>query len=382
MRILILSVSAGGGHMHASLALKNYILQFEPTSDIEILDTIKYINPLLNKLLIGGYLKTIKITPALFGKLYKFTEKDEGITSVTNKLNEIMCYKLLPTIQEFKPDIIICTHPFPTEMVSILKQQNKFDIPMICILTDYAPHNSWIHPNVDSYIVSNSDMKEEMVMRGVNINSVFDFGIPVSSEFFKKYDKKEILLEIGLDPNKKTILIMGGSLGIGKIARVYSQISKLTVNVQIIVITGNNKKLYSELMNLKENSNMSTSILGFTKNVNKYMQCCDLLITKPGGLTITEAFISNVPLAIFSAIPGQEKKNEEFLLKHKLAITLGDGTDCKKIIENLISSPKKLEEMRSNSKKFSKPSCCRDIFSLINELIRRREIAIMKDERE
>ncbi|WP_026882081.1 MGDG synthase family glycosyltransferase [Clostridium akagii] len=378
MRALILSVSAGGGHIQASLALKNYIMQFEPTSDIEILDTIKYINPLLDKLIIGSYLQTVKMTPSIFGKIYKFTEKDEGLNSVTNKFNELMAYKLLPIIDNYKPDIIICTHPFPTQMVSILKQKKKLNIPMICILTDYAPHNTWIHPKVDSYIVSNSDMKEEMTLRGVDKDSVFDFGIPVSSDFFLKYDKSQILAELNLDPLKKTIMIMGGSLGIGKIARVYSQLSKLTTNVQIIVIAGSNKKLYSQLMNLKEHSTVTTSILGFSKNINKYMQCSDLLITKPGGLTITEALICNVPLALFSAIPGQEKKNEEFLLRHKLAITLEDGTNCKEIIENLMSSPKQLQEMKENCRKYSKPSCGRDIFNLINVLIKKREIAVTK----
>lgn len=378
MRALILSVSAGGGHMQASLALKNYIMQFEPTSDIEVLDTIKYINPLLDKLIIGSYLQTVKITPSIFGKLYKFTEKDEGLSSVTNKFNEIMADKLLPIIEDYKPDIIICTHPFPTQMVSILKQKNKLNIPMICILTDYAPHNTWIHPSVDSYIVSNSDMKEEMVSRGVARNTIFDFGIPVSSDFFLDYDRNEILPELGLDPLKKTIMIMGGSLGIGKIARVYSQLSKLTTNVQIIVIAGSNKKLYSQLTNLKEQSAVTTSILGFSQNINKYMQCSDLLITKPGGLTITEALICNVPLALFSAIPGQEKKNEDFLLRHKLAITLNDGNNCIETIENLMSSPKKLQEMKENCKKFSKPNCGRDIFNLINEIIKKREIAVMK----
>lgn len=366
--------------MKASLALKNYIMQFEPTSDIEILDTIRYINPLLDKLIIGSYLQTVKMTPSIFGKIYKFTEKDEGLSSVTNKFNELMAYKLLPIIENYKPDIIICTHPFPTQMVSILKQKNKLNIPMICILTDYAPHNSWIHPNVDSYIVSNSDMKEEMALRGVSRDTVFDFGIPVSSDFFLEYDRNEVLPELGLDPCKNTIMIMGGSLGIGKIARVYSQLSKLTTNVQIIVIAGSNKKLYSELMNLKEYSTVTTRILGFSENINKYMQCSDLLITKPGGLTITEALICSVPLALFSAIPGQEKKNEEFLLKHKLAITLKDGNNCIEIIENLMSSPKKLQEMKDNCRKFSKPSCGRDIFNLINELIKKREIAIMREE--
>lgn len=381
MRILILSVSAGGGHIHASLALKDYILKSKPDSDIEILDTIKYINPLLNKLIIGGYLKTIKITPSIFGKLYKFTEKDEGISSVTNKFNEMMAYKLLPTIKKYKPDIIIGTHPFPTEMVSILKQKNKFDIPLLCILTDYAPHNSWIHPKVDSYIVSNSDMKEEMIARGVSKNSVFDFGIPVSSDFFIQYNKREVLSKIGLSENKKTLLIMGGSLGIGKIARVYSQISKLSIDAQIIVIAGDNKKLYSELTNLKEASKLPTSILGFTNDVNKYMQCSDLLITKPGGLTITEALISHVPLAIFSAIPGQEQKNEEFLLKHNLAVALGDVDNCKTVIEELVASEDKLETMKTNSKNFSKPSCCKDILKLIESLVEREEIAIMKTDK-
>lgn len=362
--------------MQASLALKNYIMQFEPTSYIEVLDTIKYINPLLDKLIIGSYLQTVKMTPSIFGKIYKFTEKDDGLSSVTNKFNEIMADKLLPIIDDYKPDIIICTHPFPTQMVSILKQKEKLNIPMICILTDYAPHNTWIHPKVDSYIVSNSDMKEEMVSRGVDKDAVFDFGIPVSSDFFLEYDRNDVLPELGLDPLKKTIMIMGGSLGIGKIARVYSQLSKLTTNVQIIVIAGSNKKLYSQLTNLKEHSTVTTSILGFSQNINKYMQCSDLLITKPGGLTITEALICNVPLALFSAIPGQEKKNEDFLLRHKLAITLNDGNNCIETIETLMSSPKRLQDMKENCKKFSKPNCGRDIFNLINVIIKKREIAV------
>ncbi|MFT8315247.1 MAG: glycosyltransferase [Clostridium sp.] len=383
MRALILSVSAGGGHKHAALALKDYILKFEPVSEIKILDTIKYINPILNKVLIGGYLNTLKITPSLFGKIYRFTEntdKDAGISSFKNKLTEIMAHKILPAIEKFKPDIIICTHWYPVEMVSILKEKNKLNIPIVCIITDYAPHSFWIYPQVDSYIVSNNDMVEEMVHRGINRDSIFDSGIPVGSDFFDRYNRNDTLKELELDPNKQVILMMGGSLGMGRISEIYSQIANSTKNIQIIVVAGNNKKLYTKLMSIKKTSNVDTRILGFTKDVNKYMQCSDILITKPGGLTISEALICQIPIVLFSPIPGQEEKNEEFLLKHNLAISIGDGSNCREKIEKLLCSSETLKIMKHNCKKFSKPNCGYNIFNVINDLIKRREIAIMKNE--
>lgn len=383
MRALILSVSAGGGHKHAALALKDYILKFEPVSEVKILDTIKYINPILNKVLIGGYLNTLKITPSLFGKIYRFTEntgKDDSISSFKNKLTEIMAHKILPAIEKFKPDIIICTHWYPVEMVSILKKKNKLNIPIVCIITDYAPHSFWIYPQVDSYIVSNKDMIEEMVHRGINRNSIFDSGIPVGSDFFDIYNRNDTLKELKLDPNKQVILIMGGSLGMGRISGIYSQIANSTKDIQVIVVAGNNKKLYTKLMSIKKTSNVDTRILGFTKDVNKYMQCSDILITKPGGLTISEALICQIPIVLFSPIPGQEEKNEEFLLKHNLAISIGDGTNCREKIEQLLSSSETLKIMKHNCKKFSKPNCGYNIFNVINDLIKRREIAIMKSE--
>lgn len=383
MKALILSVSAGGGHANAALALKNYILQYEGNSQVEILDTIKYINPLLNKLIIGGYLKTLKITPSLFGKIYKHTEKTDnvdGVKSLKNKLSNIMASKILPTIEKLDPDIIICTHYLPEEMVSILKQKNKLDIPLVCILTDHAPHSFWIHPEVDSFIVSNNDMIEAMVKQGVNKNTIFDLGIPVSSTFLTKHNREDTLTKLQLDPNKKTLLIMGGSLGMGRISNIYSKLSTSTAEIQIIVIAGNNKKLYEQLLTLKKVSSVETRILSFTKEVNKYMQCSDLLITKPGGLTISEALICNIPLALFSPIPGQEKKNEEFLLKHNIAITLGDGTNCKETIEKLIETPLILSTMKANCKKFAKPTCGFDIYNLISELIRKKEVAFTEND--
>jgi processive 1,2-diacylglycerol beta-glucosyltransferase len=369
MKALILSISAGAGHVQAAEAIKKYIMLNNPNSEVKILDTLKYINPIIDKVVIGSYLTTIKTTPSLFGKLYEYAETDDGLATVSNKVNELLAFRIAPLINEFKPEILICTHPFPAEMVSVLKMKGKINIPVISILTDYAPHSFWIQPAIDAYIVSNSDMIDEMISRGVDKDIIYDLGIPVNPSFIKHHDRSTTLNELGLSPNKPTLLIMGGSLGIGKISDIYNEVLKLPMDVQILVITGSNKKLFDELTKIKDSSLKDTRIIGFTGNVNKYMQACDLLLTKPGGLTITEALICGIPIAIFSPIPGQEEKNAEFLLKHGLAIHLGDGKNCSNIIEELLSTPDKLNNIKINCAKFSKPCAGDDIYKLLEHII-------------
>lgn len=338
MKVLIFSISAGGGHSKAAESLKEYIDLYSSKSTVKVIDTLKYINPIIDKVIIGSYLKTIKITPSLFGKLYDYTESDYGLSIISAKFNEIMTYRLLPLIKDFNPDILIATHPFPTEMLSILKSKHKINRPIISILTDYAPHSFWLHPCIDAYIVSNKYMISEMVSKGIPKNTIYPFGIPVSRDFLTNYSREETLSEINFYSDKPTILVMGGSLGIGKITKVYENLLKINEDIQIIVIAGNNKKLYYELLSYRHSLDKdSTSyIIGFTDKVNKYMQASDLLLTKPGGLTITEALVSSIPLALFSPIPGQEEKNAEFLLTNNLAVDLGDGSNTKDIIESLL----------------------------------------------
>ncbi|WP_251861581.1 glycosyltransferase [Clostridium sp. Marseille-Q2269] len=370
MKILLLSVSAGGGHVHAAEALKSYIKSNNNKAEVTIIDTLKYINPLIDKVVIGSYLKTLKITPSLYGKLYYSSEDDEGLTTFINSnFNKIMTYKLSHLIEEFPPDVIICTHPFPAKMISIMKEKGKLYIPSLTILTDYAAHSLWVQEYTDAYVVSNSDMIDEMVDRNVASSKIFDFGIPVNPNFFKKYNREETLKELDLSVDLPTFLVMGGSLGIGKISDLYSELIRLKEQIQLIIITGNNKKLYKQLNKLKEGSNKETRIIGFSNEVNKYMQCCDLLLTKPGGLTITEALISNIPMAIFSPIPGHEEKNAEFLLRHNLAIRIDSIENTKNIISTLLKSKSKLQTMRLNCQQFAKPNSGDNIYNLLKFLM-------------
>lgn len=374
MKVLILSISAGGGHKQAAEAIKSYTLFNSPDSQIEIIDTFKYINPLLDKVVIGSYLKSIKLSPSIFGRLYNFSEKDESLMHFTNKFNEIIGLRVIALIKNSNPDIIIATHPFSTQMLSVLKVKYELKMPLISILTDYAPHSFWIHPHIDAYVVSNKDMKYEMIERGVNENIIYDLGIPVNPNFTKVHSRKKTLENLNLSEKIPTVLIMGGTLGMGKISSIYEDLANMKTNVQIIVITGKNKRLYSEILRLKTSVKNPTVVIGYTKEVNKYMQACDILLTKPGGLTITEAIISHTPLVLFSPIPGPEEQNVIFLLKHNLALYISDNQQIKSSIENLLHNPETLENLKFNCREFAKPNAGNAVYKLMSELVLHKKV--------
>lgn len=368
MRVLVFSIAAGGGHGKAAEAIKTYVELEAPDSSVKILDTLKYVNPFIDKIVVGSYLNTIKHKPSLFGKLYDFAEKDDALFSVSNKFNDIISTKLMPLIKSFRPDILIATHPFCSEMISILKIKGKVDIPTVTVLTDHAPHSFWLHQGIDAFVVSNEDMMEEMIDRGIEKEKIYPFGIPVSQEFLVKYSAEETLSILNLDKNKPTILLMGGTLGLGHLKDIYRDLNDSPLDFQIIVISGSNRKLYQELQKVVPNSKKTTRLLGFTKDVPRYMQISQLLFTKPGGLTVAEALVSNLPLILFSPIPGQEERNAQYLLRHGAAISMDSGMSVSDILDSTLNYPSKLDNLRKSCKMLAKPCAGYCLSQLLSEL--------------
>ncbi|WP_297712787.1 glycosyltransferase [Clostridium sp.] len=374
MNILILSASTGGGHMRASKAIEGYMTQKNKDINVKIVDSLLYISPILNKTVTGGYVYLATKTPKLYGKLYDLTNKEHKLANFVTRLNNIFANKLLPLIDEFKPDIIITTHPFPTEMVSRLKSKKEINIPLICIMTDYAPHKAWINDKVDAYIVANDDMVAKMISEGVDSRCIYPYGIPVDEVFFEEKEKQLVIEELGLDKNLPTVLMMAGSFGVSNVFDVYENIIDIDLNFQIILVTGRNQKLYNQFEEVIGSSPKKTKLIYFTDEINNFMQASDIIITKPGGLTVTEALACNIPMAVFDAIPGQEEENAEFLLKHNMAVRISDGNSCRAAIVELLKDSEKLEGMKKACKSFDKNDSTKNIFLLINELIEKNNI--------
>ena len=386
--------------MRASKAIKGYFDKMG--ADIKIVDALEYINPILNKTVTEGYEYLAKKKPGLYKIMYN-SSNNRVIGQLVVGINNIIGRKLLPLIDEYNPDLLISTHPFCTEMVSKLKVSGKISTPIICIMTDYAPHRTWINDGVDAYVVSNEGMIDTMAGMGVSRDIIHSFGIPIEDAFYTKRDRNIILKEMGLNPQIPTILVMAGSFGVNNIINIYKQLLRIDLKFQIIVITGRNRRLYNaiedEVYGRKEKKNRilvslskyvnpikkswryikktykgeskelktykkDTRILYFTNEVEKYMQISDLIITKPGGLTITEALACNLPMAIFDAIPGQEEENAEFLVSNNMAVKLDKGSDNSEIIKNLFQNTHKLRSMRHSCETFDKSDSLKNIWLL------------------
>ena len=241
-------------------------------------------------------------------------------------------------------------------------------MPLGCMLTDYAPCMPWICKNLDAYITAAEDMLPQMTERGAAAEQVYPFGIPVRAAFLQKEEKKAARRQLGLSENLPVVLIMAGSFGVKKSLGLYEHLAAAELPVQFVVITGNNEALRQGFTEAAARyPNVRTRVEGFRADVQHFMFAADLLVTKPGGLTVSEALACGLPLAVFDAIPGQEEENAFFLEKRGMAIRLEAGR-CGEQIRALLQESGRLEEMRAACRAFDKSDAVPRTRALLEKL--------------
>ncbi len=286
-KVIVFYASYGGGHLSAAKSIKEYIDNNFSDVQAELIDCINYISKRLDKITTSAYKCMAKNSPKLWGNIYNNSQK--GILSkVSNTANRYLASKLYHLFEEKKPDIIISTHPFGSQMTSYLKKTGKVNCVLASILTDFAPHDQWLVGNefIDYFFVAHDGMKYSLIDSGIPESKVFATGIPVSNRFLKKYDKNEIFNSFELDSNKKVILFFGGGeFGLGKerTISIFKFLCQNTDKYQIVAISGKNQKMkksFEELLNEKNKD--SIKILEYTNKVPELMSISSLVITKPG----------------------------------------------------------------------------------------------------
>jgi len=375
MNILFLTAATGGGHVKAALALMQQMEKQIPDCKTSLVDSLKYVNPMVDKLVTGTYLKTVKNVPGIYGKLYDFSEKDEFITDLVKGFNNILSHRLYKLFEQYVPDAVVCTHTMPLQMLSRLKRKGLLHIPLIGIVTDFSNHYFWKLDRVDAFIVAHECIKDDMVKMGIPEDRIHTYGIPVAEDFLvTSVDRSLILKKWGLE-NKPTILLMGGSLGFGDIQAVFTSLLSVRREIQIIAVTGSNKKLKSHLEKLAYNSDKNIQILGYTDKISELMDVSSLLITKPGGITISEALVKKLPILIISPIPGQEERNAQFLMNAGASIRLIQGDDMELLLERILDRPYVMQKMSEAAGRLAKPNACEDIASLVERLVQKEPAA-------
>lgn len=370
-KIMIFYGSYGGGHLSAARAIKEYIEDNNKDIEIQMIDCIEYVNKFVNKITTKAYEDMAKIAPWAWGYVYKKSEKGI-IAKFSNDSNKLMAYKLYKLINEFAPDCIISTHPFSSQMCAYLKKKGKANFKLATVTTDYAPHDQWLlyHEQVDFFFVAHDGMKKALSEKGIDENKIYVTGIPLSNRFLAHYNKKDILLEFGLQENKKTVLFFGGGkmgLGKSKTLEILKTLAEDFNDLQIVAISGKNKEMNEQFKEIVSSNAREDSIkvLEFTNKVPELMTIADLVITKPGGLTTTESLASGLPIIIINPIPGQEEENAEFLEKRKVGVWIKKGDNVKEVLTNIFSNPEKMREMKINARLLAKKNSTVDICKII-----------------
>lgn len=369
MKVLIFYASYGGGHLNAAKAINNYILENYKNIDIdvELIDCMKYVNKTIEKVTTAAYREMAKKVPWAWGKMYADSQKGP-LAHISSRSNKVLAIKLLKLLREKKPDLIISTHPFGSQMCSYLKGKGKINSKIATIMTDFAPHDQWLVGSdfTDYFFVAHDKMKQYLLSKDIPEEKVFVTGIPISNRFLKTYNRKEIIDKYNLSENKKTILFFaGGEFGLGKskTLEIFEDFAKSNFDIQIIGISGKNPKIKLQFEEIvaKYDKADTIKILSFTDEVPELMSISDLVVTKPGGLTTSESLASCLPMIIINPIPGQEEENAEFLESKGIAIWIKKSEDSYKIIEELLNNSDRLDKMKENTSILAHPSSTKEI---------------------
>lgn len=370
-KILIFYGSYGGGHLSAASSIKEHLNESNPDIEVKLIDCIQYVNKAINKLSTTAYNEMAKKAPWAWGKIYSISQKG-ALAHFTTSSNKLMALKLKRLITSENPDLIISTHPFSTQMCAFLKKKHFINIKLATILTDYAPHDQWLvfSDYCDYYFVAHENMKNSLIEKGINSDKIFATGIPLSNRFLMHYNKEETLNTIGLKPNKTTILFFaGGKFGLGKgnIDKILRTLAEQFSDIQVVAISGKNQKVQKEFNNivLETNSEENIKVLEYTNMVPELMAISDLVITKPGGLTVTESLASGLPIIIINPIPGQEEENAEYLEKSQVGIWLKKEDNLQEVLKELLKNKITLKNMKIRARLLAKKNSTKDICKIL-----------------
>ena len=366
--ILLLYITEVSGHHSASLAVEKAIRMSSDDAEILNINAFRYTSPITEKIVNRIYATVIRKTPKIWDYLYDNPKVKRRLDIYREAINSLNSPKLKKLFDQFRPDAVVCTQAYPCGMVANYKRTYKSNLPLIAVLTDYVPHVYWLSEDVNYYVTPSQEISQRLIKRGVAPSKIKALGIPFDPAFNQTTDKNSVMQKLNLDPDLKTVLIMGGGQGLGPIKTIIRSLEKVKAGMQEIIVCGTNKKLYNSLKKKNRKYNKKILLYAYTTNVSDLMTASDIIITKPGGITTSEALTKKLPLLIIKPIPGQEMNNTEYLTSQGAAIRIDKPKKINIIIEDLLTDPDKLKKLSRSAAAIAKPNAAVDIARFVLDL--------------
>lgn len=358
-------ISEISGHHSATIAIEKALRIQAPSTEILNINAFRYTNPISEKIINRLYMAVIKRTPQLWDYLYDNPEIVKKLDKIKQTIHKVNSQKFKNLFDSFKPDVVCCTQAFPCGMVADYKKIYQSSLPLVAVLTDFIPHAYWIYDTVSSYIVPSQEVGERLIQRGVQADKIKPLGIPCDPKFTSPVDRHRVFTKLDFTEADPVVLVMGGGQGLGPIKTIVRSLAKTRQRIQLVVIAGNNKKLYRALKRKEKKFPCPLRVFGYVNTIHEYMDISTLIVTKPGGITTAESLAKNLPIVIIKPIPGQEANNTLYLVHHGAAIKVDKLSLIHEAIDDILSVTDKVARMRNAAQLISKPNASSDIAQLL-----------------
>jgi processive 1,2-diacylglycerol beta-glucosyltransferase len=371
MRLLMLHVRAGAGHERAARAVAAALGEIRPGTVIDVRDALELSSLFLRTTYASIYNRVLSRAPRVWGQVYKRTATTYD--SFSQRMRTWLALwgspKYFEAIRAFEPDAILCTQFLPAEVLAAWREEGKVQVPVATVITDFAIHPVWVHRGTDHYFVAANTVKEELVDTGlVPEEAVSVTGIPIDPKFAIPIAPADARRDLGLDPDpaRFTILLMGGGFGWGPIETMLEVVLAMPPRVQALVIAGRNEALRERLAARAASVSDRVKVHGYTDQVERFLAASDLIVSKTGGLTVSESMAMGVPMVVFRPLPGQEERNCDFLQESGAGIRVHDYEELHFRLMHFLNDPERLAAMKSRARRVGKP---RSAFAVADRLL-------------
>ncbi|HTM56862.1 MAG TPA: glycosyltransferase [Candidatus Udaeobacter sp.] len=363
-RIAVLHATAGSGHKRAAQALAAAMTQLDPRATVREVDTLVFASRFYRTTYAASYNAMAARAPALWGALYHSWASapvNRGTAPVRLAMDRLNLRRLTRVLEREAPDAVVCTHFLPVEALSPSRGHGRLRVPLYCVITDFTAHPFWAFPHVDRYFVASPEVAEELAGHGVTRSKIEVTGIPVDPIFAKTIGRSAACARFGLEPKEPVVLVMGGGSGVGPLADLAERLTALAARPRVVVVCGTNQRLFRELESRAAARAGRILPIGFTYEVDALLEACDVVVSKAGGLTCSEALIKRVPLVIYRPTPGQEVRNAAYLEQGGAAVLAESAAEVETTVSRWLGSPAERDRVREAAGKLAHPDAAERI---------------------
>jgi processive 1,2-diacylglycerol beta-glucosyltransferase len=362
-RIAILHATAGSGHRRAAQAIAAAIQELEPNATVREVDTLVFASRFYRTAYAQSYNVMAARAPRLWGLLYRSWESAplKRAAPGARLMDRLNLRRLARMVQRERPDAVVCTHFLPVEALAPMRARGELDVPLMGVITDLRAHPFWAIPDVDRWFVAGARAAEDLEQAGVPRARIEVTGIPVDPRFAQPLGRAAARARLGLDAARPTVLVMGGGHGVGPLGELAERLARLQAEPQVVVVCGTNQRLRRRIDELEPARAGRIRTLGFTHEVDLLLEACDVLVSKAGGLTCSEALVKGVPMVVFRPTPGQEERNAQVLRDAGAAVHAESAADVAHAVERMLTEPALQASMREAALALGHPDAALEV---------------------